>query len=45
VIFVLGFPARELIYAGSAGLIAASGWNAAARNRRELRAIGVSRST
>ena len=32
VIFVHGFPAKELIYAGSAGLIAASIWNAARRS-------------
>ena len=31
VIFVHGFPARELIYSGSAGLIAATIWNVAAR--------------
>ena len=35
VIFVHGFPARELIYVGSAGLIAASVWNALARRRCE----------
>ena len=35
VIFVHGFPARELIYAGSIGLIAASTWNAALRLRCE----------
>ena len=33
VIFVHGFPARELIYAGSAGLIGASIWNAMLRSR------------
>lgn len=33
VIFVHGFPARELIYAGSAGLIGASLWNAVLRSR------------
>jgi mercuric ion transport protein len=31
VIFVNGFPARELIYGGSVGLIAASIWNAIVR--------------
>ena len=35
VIFVHGFPARELIYAGSVGLIAASIWNARARSACE----------
>lgn len=35
VIFVHGFPARELIYVGSAGLIAATIWNARARVRYE----------
>ena len=35
VIFVHGFPAKELIYAGSIGLIAASVWNAALRSRCE----------
>ena len=35
VIFVHGFPARELIYAGSVGLIIASVWNAALRTRCE----------
>lgn len=35
VIFVHGFPARELIYSGSVGLIAASIWNAVARSRCE----------
>jgi mercuric ion transport protein len=35
VIFVHGFPAREMIYAGSAGLIAASIWNASMRSRCE----------
>ena len=39
VIFVHGFPARELIYAGSAGLIAASVWNAVARNRTGAAAV------
>ena len=33
VIFVHGFPAKELIYAGSAGLIVASIWNATMRSR------------
>ena len=33
VIFVRGFPARELIYAGSAGLVFATVINAVARNR------------
>lgn len=37
VIFVHGFPARELIYVGSIGLIAASIWNAIARGRCERR--------
>jgi mercuric ion transport protein len=35
VIFVHGFPAKELIYAGSVGLIVASVWNAIARSRSE----------
>ena len=35
VIFVHGFPAKELIYAGSAGLIAASILNASRRSRCE----------
>ena len=35
VIFVHGFPARELIYAGSVGLIIASIWNAVLRTRCE----------
>lgn len=38
VIFVHGFPALELIYAGSAGLIAASIWNATKRSRCALAA-------
>jgi len=37
VIFVHGFPARELIYAGSAGLIVATIWNISARVRCERR--------
>ncbi|HVZ49515.1 MAG TPA: MerC domain-containing protein [Gemmatimonadaceae bacterium] len=37
VIFVHGFPARELIYAGSVGLIVASIANAALRSRCERR--------
>jgi mercuric ion transport protein len=40
VIFVHGFPARELIYAGSAGLTAASLWNAAARRSCERMGAG-----
>jgi mercuric ion transport protein len=40
VIFVHGFPAKELIYAGSLGLIAASIWNAVLRTRCEQRARG-----
>ena len=35
VIFVHGFPAKELIYAGSVGLVGASLWNALARTRCE----------
>ena len=35
VIFVHGFPARELIYAGSVGLIGATIWNVGARVRYE----------
>lgn len=35
VIFVHGFPAKELIYVGSVGLIAGSIWNAALRSRCE----------
>ena len=37
VIFVHGFPATELIYGGSAAMIAASIWNAIARTRCEHR--------
>lgn len=37
VIFVHGFPAKELIYAGSIGLAAASIWNAVARRCCERR--------
>ena len=37
VIFVHGFPARELIYAGSVGLIGATIWNMGARVRCERR--------
>jgi mercuric ion transport protein len=33
VIFVHGFPARELIYAGSIGMVVASIWNVALRKR------------
>jgi mercuric ion transport protein len=35
VIFVHGFPAKELIYLGSAGIIGASLWNASRRSRCE----------
>ena len=35
VIFVHGFPARELIYGGSAALIGATAWNVMARTRCE----------
>ena len=35
VIFVHGFPAPELIYAGSVGLVAAAVWNVIARSRSE----------
>jgi mercuric ion transport protein len=38
VIFVHGSPAKELIYFGSAALIAASLWNVTARRRYERRA-------
>lgn len=38
VIFVHGFPAKELIYAGSATIIAASVWNVIHRARCEKRA-------
>lgn len=34
VIFVHGFPAREMIWAAIVGLIAATAWNIAARRRR-----------
>jgi mercuric ion transport protein len=37
VIFVHGFPARELIYGGSAGLLAATVWNVSSRVRCERR--------
>ena len=37
VIFVHGFPAKELIYGGSLGLVAASVWNAVARRRCDER--------
>lgn len=37
VIFVHGFPAKELIYAGSAAIIAASIWNFVVRTRCERR--------
>jgi mercuric ion transport protein len=43
VIFVHGFPARELIYGGSVGLIAATIWNVSARVRCEKRARNASR--
>ena len=39
VIFVHGFPAREMIYAGSAGLLAATIWNVTARVRCERRML------
>jgi mercuric ion transport protein len=38
VIFVHGFPARELIYGGSAAIVGASIWNATLRTRCERRA-------
>lgn len=41
VIFVHGFPARELIYFGSAAVIAASVWNVTARRSCERRAAGI----
>ena len=41
VIFVHGFPARQLIYAGSVGLIAAMVWNVRARVRCERISRGV----
>ena len=41
VIFVHGFPARQLIYAGSVGLIAATVWNVGARVRCERMSRGV----
>lgn len=41
VIFVHGFPAREMIYAGAAGLIGATIWNVTARRRCE-RSVGTS---
>ena len=37
VIFVHGFPARQLIYAGSVGIFAATFWNVASRVRCERR--------
>jgi mercuric ion transport protein len=39
VIFVHGFPARELIYAGSVGLIGATIWNVSARVHCERQAL------
>jgi mercuric ion transport protein len=37
VIFVHGFPARQLIYAGSAGIVAATIWNVSFRTQCERR--------
>ena len=41
VIFVHGFPARELIYAGSIGILAATIWNISSRVRCERRDMSV----
>ena len=41
VIFVHGFPAGELIYAGSAGLIGGTIWNVGARVRCERSTLEV----